>query len=535
MLRNPGHHPGSAFAAVGAWESSLSHRCVPYDAMQVWDSVGSGFMRFKAPSQQEPLGWLVEEKVLKANLGDAVSQLAKEQGRLSLLAPNSVQHLELPPAASSPRPYGATQRSTPGQHAVVELEGGEELITKLVVSCLHGTCTNAPKVAVRVACGKAPLARALPLQVGADGANSPTRAAAGIGVWGWDYDQRGLVATIKTAEPHTTAWQRFLPTGPLAILPLWDDMSSIVWSAPPDLTRKLAAMPESEFLEELNRALGHESALPFQHSFTANPISEAHAASSSLEGAFGIPRSINHLGPLWGGIAAAADAFSGTLVAASSSVDGFHAPPIAKGLKSARASFPLRLQGARSQAGPRCALVGDAAHTMHPMAGQNLNMGIADCTQLAASLAAGASAGRELGSAVTLSDFSTARQMGNTASMLAVDVIKRMYAVPASPLSWLRNVGMAGINALPPVKTAIAQLAAGKDGQAALDALLQAAPHLQAGRQAVQAAHHALRPRLRQASKAVASAGDVAQQVTKVACRTFQDATPEPSSGPNRP
>jgi 2-polyprenyl-6-methoxyphenol hydroxylase-like FAD-dependent oxidoreductase len=80
--------------------------------------------------------------------------------------------------------------------------------------------------------------------VGSDGEKSLTRTEYGIGTWGQSYHAKGLVCTVRTLQPHTIAFQRFLKTGPLAILPLWEDYSSIVWSLPSDLCQKMQDMDE---------------------------------------------------------------------------------------------------------------------------------------------------------------------------------------------------------------------------------------------------------------------------------------------------
>ncbi len=140
------------------------------------------------------------------------------------------------------------------------------------------------------------------LVVGADGSGSAVRRLAGIATRGSDYGQRAVVAHLQPGRPHVeTAWQRFLDTGPLALLPLADGRVSLVWSTLPDLAEEL--------------------------------------------------------------VHCAADEFSGRVTAASASVLGRLEPT------TARASFPLRLLHARRYAADRVALVGDAAHTVHPLAG----------------------------------------------------------------------------------------------------------------------------------------------------------------------
>ncbi|CAM9965481.1 unnamed protein product [Phaeothamnion confervicola] len=94
------------------------------------------------------------------------------------------------------------------------------------------------------------------LLVATDGAKSRVRDLCGLKTWGWDYRQRAVVGTVKVEGPHTTAWQRFLPRGPVALLPLWDGYSSFVWSTTPSQARELTEeLTEAEFVDRLNDAL----------------------------------------------------------------------------------------------------------------------------------------------------------------------------------------------------------------------------------------------------------------------------------------
>jgi 3-demethoxyubiquinol 3-hydroxylase len=153
----------------------------------------------------------------------------------------------------------------------------------------------------------------------ADGADSPTRERLGIGVDRHDYRQQGLVAYVRSAEPHAAScYQRFLPGGPLAFLPCADGRCSIVWSLPDAEAQRLLAIAEAGFLDALERA---------------------------FEGRLG------RLGAL-----------------------------------SARRAFPLRRQLAQRYVAGRALLLGDAAHVVHPLAGQGVNLGLRDVAALRAHL-----------------------------------------------------------------------------------------------------------------------------------------------------
>lgn len=190
------------FAAVGAWENMTAWRVSPFRAMQVWDAAGSGQIHFDSADLGEPLlGWIIENRVIQAALLERAQQLPA----VTLRCPATLESAE--PLTEN----GGWQ---------VQLTDGCVLTTRLLV--------------------------------GADGAQSKVRRLADIDASGWDYDQQAVVANVRTAEPHQeTAWQRFLPAGPLAFLPLADGRCSIVWSTAPETADELLARDEADFARML--------------------------------------------------------------------------------------------------------------------------------------------------------------------------------------------------------------------------------------------------------------------------------------------
>lgn len=213
------------------------------------------------------------------------------------------------------------------------------------------------------------------LAVGADGANSAARRMLDIPATRQEYGQRAIVANVRTARPHQhTAWQRFLATGPLALLPLPGDMVSIVWSATEQRAAELLAMDPAPF--------------------------------------------------------------NAALTSASAGVLGELA------LSSERAAFPLRRLAASRYVRPRVALVGDAAHVIHPLAGQGVNQGLEDAASLAAHLAARPP--RESpGALPALLRYQRERRAGNALVGGLVDGLDSLFTRPPGLVNWMAREGMA--------------------------------------------------------------------------------------------
>lgn len=277
---------------------------------------------------------------------------------------------------------------------------------------LHAPCavddiaTDAAGVSVRAG------ARTLRarLLVAADGAQSQVRALAEIGTRTHAYAQRGIVARVTTARANRgTAWQRFFPTGPLALLPLAGNDYSLVWSLAD------AAMvdcgDEAGFVAALRVALGED--------FVRSELG-GHVA----------------IGP--------------------------------------RATFPLYAAHAQRYAAARVVLVGDAAHVIHPLAGQGLNLGLLDAAALAQTVHEARTAGRDIGSERVLRRYERWRK-GDALAMLAfTHGMQRLFGTPAAPVKNLRNIGMRWMDSWAPVKRGLIRQAAGVSGE--LPALCRESP-----------------------------------------------------------
>ena len=327
---------------LGAWAPVRAARAQPYRRMRVWDAAGGGELVFDADALGRPeLGHIVEHGLLVDRLRAAC---VRETG-LQRLCPATVTAFE-----------------SGDDSASIELDDGRRLHARLVV--------------------------------GADGAASPLRALAGIEADEHDYRQRAIVAYVGTERAHeSTAWQRFLPGGPLAFLPCADGRSSIVWTLPEAEAARRLAVDDATFLRELTRAF---------------------------------------------------DARLGEVVSVS-----------------ARASFPLRRVLARRLASGRLALAGDAAHVVHPQAGQGVNLGLRDVAALRAMWRRAAERGHDPGAPHRLARWERTRRSEAAVAAHAFETIDRAFSNDALLPTLLRGpvLGLAG--RLPPLTRLLWQRAAG--------------------------------------------------------------------------
>lgn len=229
-----------------------------------------------------------------------------------------------------------------------------------------------------------------PVVLACDGKGSPLRQSAGILVTGWRYDQTSIVCTLAHTEPHHhIAHERFLAGGPFAILPMTDDARG----------RHRSSIVWSDRSEWAPHYLALDAA-----GFEA----ELRRRVGDFLGGLRV------LGRRW--------------------------------------SFPLSLQHAERYIDTRMALVGDAAHAIHPIAGQGLNMGLRDTAALAEVLVDAARLGLDPGSADVLRRYQQWRRFDNTVLAVATDGLDRLFSNDIAPLRRARSLGLAAVNRLPPLK-----------------------------------------------------------------------------------
>ncbi|ORX78560.1 ubiquinone biosynthesis hydrox [Basidiobolus meristosporus CBS 931.73] len=394
--------------SIGAWDRVRVERSMPYQHMEVWDGLGDGRVQFSTEMLDFPaeaMAWIIENN----NIQSAVLQkLAEYDNAVDVIDNSKVQEI----FHSTPAEQTSPDQADTSEWPVVRLENGTTLRTRLLV--------------------------------GADGVNSPVRKFAQIESYGWDYDQHGIVATLQhqsnVDEPstlvNTTAWQRFLPTGPIAMLPLDSNHSSLVWSVPPSLAAKLKLCSPELFSQLINAAY---RLVPADLDYLYTQIGDDGQALSDIMGDIAWREE------------------------QTGQVTKHHSlpPKVVNIQDKSRASFPFRLRNAERYVEERLALVGDAAHATHPLAGQGLNYGLGDVQSISKVIIDGVRNGQDIGNINVLTQYSAERFFPNAAMLGAVDKLKRLFAFNSAPIVWARSFGLDATNAMGPLKTQIVKYAMG--------------------------------------------------------------------------
>lgn len=260
------------------------------------------------------------------------------------------------------------------------------------------------------------------LLVGADGFNSPVRKFSHIPSRGWSYNRFGVVATIKHQfeDYRSIAWQRFLTTGPLAILPLTEDNATIVWSTTPELSELFVKVDEEIFPHLINAAMTlSEVDLNYIYQQLKKDPSDKSVLDEIEWRMSKIKLSI---------------------------LEEKYPLQVTTVVENSRARFPLKLSHADTYAIPRVALIGDAAHTVHPLAGQGLNMGQSDVACLVKALEDGVRRGLDIGSMLVLENYTANAWPANHVLMGVCDKLHKIFSTDWYPVVFLRGFGMKSLN-----------------------------------------------------------------------------------------
>lgn len=332
-------------ADADAWQFVMANRVGPYSEMCVWDAGGSvegpATVRFSAADfAVQQLGFIVENQLIQHALLKSLDALRQTVD------------------------FATTIRSVHG------------IADRFRVNLSDSRCIDAD------------------LLIAADGGASCVRKQAGILVDGWQYAQTAFVSHLQPSKSHqNTAWQRFLPGGPVALLPLADGRVSVVWSTSP----------------------------------------EEAAAALEMSG----------------------DELGSKITRVTDSVLGRLSPA------GPRGAFPLRAQHARQYVMAGLALVGDAAHSVHPLAGQGANLGLADAKCLANVISDALAANEVIGDFRVLRRYERARKGANKTMLHFTDGINRLFSAKSPALAALRATGMRFFNRSGPFREHAVRVALG--------------------------------------------------------------------------
>lgn len=337
--------------ALGAWEHIAAMRVKPYTGLSVWDDPAHR-TDFTAQSIDMPqLGFFVENGLLQLGCHHALKQF----DNVELITGQTVQDIQLTNTAK------------------VSLSNGRTIEASWLV--------------------------------GADGANSQVRKAAGIGTTGWQYAQQAMGITIKmenAVEPVT--WQQFTSSGPKAFLPMFDNFASLVWYDSPDELKRIKSLKASQLESEILKT--------FPDELTRNGNS-------------------------------------------FSVID--------------KAIFPLTRSHANHYVKGCCALVGDAAHTINPLAGQGVNLGFKDvetflsvCTEFKPFGSDNAlSLTDKVFSQRLISNYEKPRKRDNLVMMTAMDGFYTLFSNDVAPIKWIRNQLLSVAQRIEPAKQEVLKYAIG--------------------------------------------------------------------------
>jgi len=350
------------FENLNVWSMIEKQRLQAYTDMHVWDKAGFGKLHFslsdlKQSAASEQLGWIIENSVIRTSLWEKAQN---DQG-ITFYTENRLSNIGI---------------------------GDSEVFASFAA-------TNAN-----------PMPITAKLIVGADGANSWLRSQMDIPLTFRDYDHHAIVATVKCSQGHqNTAWQVFLETGPLALLPLdshdkENNLCSIVWSTSPEDAQRLNALSADEFSKELS---------------------------------------------------AASDGQLGRIT-----------------LESERFTHPLTMRMAQTFTQERVALVGDAAHTIHPLAGQGVNLGLLDAVSLSQLISEKIKTMDQQKlvdepwlSTRLLNEYSRWRKAEAAEMIAAMEAIKQIFTPQQGTAKLVRGIGLSLLDNIKPVKQAMIKQALG--------------------------------------------------------------------------
>ena len=333
---------------IGAWDKIRAMRYHSYDQIICWERHSNQTISF----EENPMGFIIENNVLEL----ALLEIAENLHNVEVLKGVKVNEVSFP---------------TDGSSITLNVNDAQEIKADLVL--------------------------------GADGSNSFVRKAMDVPKISWPYDQRATVCVLQsdsTSFDHI-AFQRFLGTGPIALLPLGKGLFSLIWSCKTNVAKELDALNDEEFVDRVNNALQRPSS-----------ISSAVAAIENIFQQVGFK-------------------------------DEPPATPTLTKLIGKRASYPLGFMASSRIVAPRTVIIGDAAQRVHPLAGQGANIGFRDVQRLCAEIR---NSTADLGDVSVLNSYETKTQRFNGPMLGFLDGMNKLYSNSFEPLVFTRNIGLHIVN-----------------------------------------------------------------------------------------
>ena len=437
-----------------------------FDAVQAWDAIGEGYVRFEAKeANRDRLGVVVENDATRNALCDGLieefekgEEMMEEEGQerkrrsLFLLPGTSVVGTE----TTESSPFRVVKyKSSTGNYANGDSEYEEEVKT----------------ISAR-------------LVVGADGPNGAMKRFAGVRSFGYDYNQKAVCGTVELDGPTKTAFQRFLKNGPIALLPIGNGKSktsnniddsqfpiyaNIVWSTTPKEAERITALSDDDFASEVNDAIhgGGE----YNYQLRKQQVRDSKIINGGFAKSFSMFVAESFAKDLF---SFAVDTLAKNkkmeskvreILQSTLKENEFESPPniIATAKGSERGAFPLKLKIAGTRTHRRMLLIGDAAHVVHPLGGQGVNLGLKDVAAAIDAVENAISVGDDIGSENTLRNYKNARFLEMSAMVIGLDTLQKIFGPTLSsiaPFTQLRSIGMRAVNSIAPVRESITKFAA---------------------------------------------------------------------------
>lgn len=371
---------------AGAGDFLLRDRIQPYDGLYVTDGVTKSLLDLEKPSMLE----MIEILNIQSSLLKKLSQYDEVLDGFKLVEKSKVTKIE------------NTDPKDPTSWPLVTLDNGDVYKTRLLV--------------------------------GADGFQSPVRKFANIETRGWFYGTFGVVATMKLQYDtyKLRGWQRFLPDGPIAHLPLPGENATLVWTTTERISKLLLTLDPKAFASLVNAAFVLDNT-NLQYYFDELEAGKISTNELIEDVKFRMDQEFSKLSD-------------------ETMIDELYPPQVIDIKGDTRARFPLKMTHADNYCSHRVALVGDAAHTTHPLAGQGLNMGQGDVEALVDALEKATQRGQDIGALLSLEPFWAERYATNHVLLNMADKLYKLYHTDSAPVVALRSLGLDLTNNFPPVK-----------------------------------------------------------------------------------